>query len=204
MKSANSLGVIQRSGTRSGLVVVLVLVGLFSFSCRKPVAPPPPPQITPTEEPPPPPAAPSISFSAQPSSIERGEETTLQWQAQNADSVRIDPGVGLGGNVGPQGRQSLFVGHLHGNRHGSGRNFNRHRPRHRQRPGTPADRTAFTEHTGADDRGTLPRQRSTDPLRLRQVGDSPGSGGTPPGERPVPAAESQRPIHHQRSRRRTR
>ena len=38
MKSANSRGVIQRSGTRPGLVLILVLVGLFSFSCRKPAA----------------------------------------------------------------------------------------------------------------------------------------------------------------------
>ena len=105
MKSANSRGVIQRSGTRPGLVLILVLVGLFSFSCRKPAAPPPPPQITPAEEsPPPPPAAPSISFSAQPSSIERGEETTLEWQAQNAASVRIDPGVG---SVGTSGRRDV-------------------------------------------------------------------------------------------------
>ncbi len=102
MKSANSNGVIQRSGT--GLVVVLVLVGLFSFSCRKPVAPPPPPPPPAPVEEPPPPAAPAISLSAQPSSIDRGEETTLAWQARNADSVRIEPGVGT---VGTSGRRDV-------------------------------------------------------------------------------------------------
>src|SRR5690242_3099679 len=77
---------------RLGLTLVL-FVTLIAVGCHKPTpAPPPPPAaVTP---PPPPPAAPTISLRAQPGTIDRGGSTTLQWDAKNATSVSITPGLG--------------------------------------------------------------------------------------------------------------
>ena len=77
-------------------VVLLTLAMLFIFACHKKAAPPPPP--------PPPPSAPTITLRANPATINRGQNTTLTWQAQNASSVRIDPGVG---DVVTNGNRSL-------------------------------------------------------------------------------------------------
>ena len=95
----------KKHGSRRSLVALLMLVSLLSFSCRRPAPPPPPPPPeTEAAPPPPPPPAPAISLSANPSSIEQGESTTLEWQAQNTGSVRIDPGVG---NVAASGSRSV-------------------------------------------------------------------------------------------------
>ncbi len=68
----------------------LFLVASFAVlmtvsGCKKKETPPPPP--------PPPPPAPTASLTANPSSIERGQSTTLTWQTQNATDVSI-AGVG--------------------------------------------------------------------------------------------------------------
>jgi peptidoglycan-associated lipoprotein len=55
-------------------------------ACKKKVAPPPPP-------PPPPAVAPTASLTATPSTIERGQSTTLAWQTSNANEVSIE-GIG--------------------------------------------------------------------------------------------------------------
>ena len=41
-----------------------------------------------------PPSSPTIELSAEPGTIERGDQTTLKWKSQNASSVLIDGGVG--------------------------------------------------------------------------------------------------------------
>lgn len=78
------------------ITAVLFSLALFLFvaGCKKKVAavPPPPP-------PPPPPAAPKnpakvLSFTAEPSSIQRGESSTLKWNVENATGVSIAPGIG--------------------------------------------------------------------------------------------------------------
>ena len=38
--------------------------------------------------------APTVSLTAQPASIRRGESATLQWSSTNAESLRISPGIG--------------------------------------------------------------------------------------------------------------
>jgi len=54
--------------------------------------PPPPP---PVEPPPVEPASPVIeSFTASPENVEPGDEVTLRWVVENAQSLRISPGVG--------------------------------------------------------------------------------------------------------------
>jgi peptidoglycan-associated lipoprotein len=55
---------------------------------------------------PPPPAAPDIAeFSAEPSSIERGQSSTLRWSVSNANQITIDNGVGT---VQASGSRSVY------------------------------------------------------------------------------------------------
>jgi peptidoglycan-associated lipoprotein len=77
------------------LVLLTTLLMLFVVGCKKkqPVAPPPPPP-----PPPPPvvekaPAAVINSFTAEPSTIVRGEASTLKWSVSDATAVTIE-GVG--------------------------------------------------------------------------------------------------------------
>lgn len=65
---------------------------------------------TPTVNPPPPAPVqpkPSISFTAEPSSITRGESVTLRWSAQNATAISIEPGIST---VAASGSRQAFPG----------------------------------------------------------------------------------------------
>jgi peptidoglycan-associated lipoprotein len=53
---------------------------------------------------PPPATAPTITLRAAPSTIDRGGSTTLQWEAKNANTVTITPGVG---DVSATGNRSV-------------------------------------------------------------------------------------------------
>lgn len=80
-----------------GLLTATSLI-LFLGACAKkpapvstqPSTPTPVPVETKKEAPP----APTIELQASPASIERGDQTTLQWNSHNANSVVIDNGVG--------------------------------------------------------------------------------------------------------------
>jgi peptidoglycan-associated lipoprotein len=74
------------------LLLVFFFSALVSVSCRKntPAPPPPPVAVTPNVPAP----APAITLRAEPATINRGQGTMLQWQAQNAATVRIEPGIG--------------------------------------------------------------------------------------------------------------
>src|SRR6266849_1525667 len=64
---------------------------------KKPVAAAPPPAPPPPVDrtPPPAPKAPAVAqFSAEPSSIERGQAATLRWSVTDATTVGIEPGLG--------------------------------------------------------------------------------------------------------------
>jgi peptidoglycan-associated lipoprotein len=83
--------------------ITIVCMGLslavFAAGCKKkaPVPPPPPPPVAETKPTvPPPPPAPIVSqFSAEPSSIQRGQSSTLRWEvAGNVTNVSINQGVG--------------------------------------------------------------------------------------------------------------
>ncbi len=74
--------------------LLLVIGALLLASCRHPqtatnTPPPPPPPVQP-----PPAPLPAITLSATPSTIERGSTVTLRWEARNAGSVKIEPGLG--------------------------------------------------------------------------------------------------------------
>src|SRR5262245_57022438 len=90
------------------LAALTLLLGgtvLFNGGCRKRVTPPPPPAPAPAPAPAAAPApAPTITLSAAPSTVNRGQASTLTWRAQNATSVSIDGGVG---NVETSGTRSV-------------------------------------------------------------------------------------------------
>ena len=81
---------------RAAALVVLSALVLFAAGCAKKVAPPPPPPPPPpTVTPTPTAAAPVInSFSAEPSTIEAGQSSTLRWSITGATDMTIDHGVG--------------------------------------------------------------------------------------------------------------
>src|SRR5215467_13840323 len=79
-----------------------VALAMFGAGCKKKVpaaAPPPPPQPQPVPEAPRP-AAPSVSFSAEPTSIQRGQSSTLRWQVSGATSISLDQSIGAVQNAG--------------------------------------------------------------------------------------------------------
>jgi peptidoglycan-associated lipoprotein len=87
--------------------VMLVALVMFAAGCAKKVPPPPPPPApTPTATAPPPPAAPVVnSFTAEPSTIEPGQSSTLRWSISGATDMTIDKGVGA---VQSQGQRQVF------------------------------------------------------------------------------------------------
>ncbi len=80
---------------------------MFAAACKKKVAsvPPPPPPPTVKESAPPPPKPVISIFKASPSSIERGQSSTLRWSVENATNVTIQPSVG---SVQPGGSRQVF------------------------------------------------------------------------------------------------
>ena len=59
--------------------------------CKKNVASAPP---VPPVQPPPAAPAPTITLRANPRTVDRGQSVGLQWEAKNADSVKVEPEVG--------------------------------------------------------------------------------------------------------------
>jgi peptidoglycan-associated lipoprotein len=90
----------------SALLLALALV-VFASGCKKKVPPPPPPPPPPTVAPTPaPPAKAEInSFTAEPSTIEKGQASTLAWSISNATDMTISEGVGA---VQSQGQRQVF------------------------------------------------------------------------------------------------
>jgi len=74
---------------------ICMMLALFAAGCKKKAPPPPPPPPPPVEKPAPPPPAPTIGeFVAEPSSIERGQSSTLRWSVTDATNISIDNGIG--------------------------------------------------------------------------------------------------------------
>ena len=92
------------SKRKSATILLSVLLVMFAAGCKKKVvtaAPPPPPPPPPIERPAPPPPAPVIGqFSAEPTSIERGQAATLRWTVTNATAVTVEPGLGTVQSLG--------------------------------------------------------------------------------------------------------
>src|SRR5580704_14946137 len=66
---------------------------MVASGCKKKETPPPPP---------PPAKAPTATLSANPSSIQRGQSSTLTWSTENATDVALD-----GNKVDPSGSQTV-------------------------------------------------------------------------------------------------
>jgi peptidoglycan-associated lipoprotein len=89
----------MKRGLVIGLNLVLCLgLLLVSSSCKKrtpsSARPPAPPAPHLADRPPTTKSAPTIELKASPSTIERGDQTTLSWASTNANSVLIDGGIG--------------------------------------------------------------------------------------------------------------
>src|SRR5271157_2587944 len=84
--------------------ILAVSLAMFAAGCKKKVPPPPPPPPpAPAPAPaPPPPAAPTVvSFTAEPTSIQVGQSSTLRWEVTgNVTSVAINQGIGAVQNTG--------------------------------------------------------------------------------------------------------
>src|ERR1700674_3475782 len=80
---------VSRSQYRTGLIAALVAAA-FTFGCaKKPVAPPPqPPAPAPAA------ARPTVTLQASPTSINKGESSTLSWNSTDATELSIAPEVG--------------------------------------------------------------------------------------------------------------
>src|SRR5947209_13590159 len=78
----------------SALMMLLALLFIAS-GCKKKTPPPPPPPPATNPQPPPPPDKPVINnFTAEPTSVEPGQSSTLRWSVTNATDITIDQGVG--------------------------------------------------------------------------------------------------------------
>jgi peptidoglycan-associated lipoprotein len=81
--------------------LVFLMVSVVLIGCKKNVAATPP---APSVQPAVPAPAPTITLRATPAAIDRGQPTSLQWEARNATSVHIEPELG---NVQNQGSRSV-------------------------------------------------------------------------------------------------
>ena len=87
---------------------LLLTVVLFAAGCgKKHPTPPPAPAPIPTGSVTPAPAAAPVitSFTAEPSTIEPGQSSTLRWSISNATDMSIDHGIGA---VQSQGQRQVF------------------------------------------------------------------------------------------------
>jgi peptidoglycan-associated lipoprotein len=78
----------SRSLYRAGLIVAFA-AAVFTFGCKKPPKPPPPPPA-----PAPAPATPTVTLQASPTTINKGESSTLSWNSTDATQLTIAPDVG--------------------------------------------------------------------------------------------------------------
>lgn len=102
----------MKCGLAIGLNLVLCLsLVLISSSCKKKTLsmarPPAPPIPSVGDRPGTTKSAPTIKVSASPSTIERGNQTTLSWTSTGANSILIDGGIG---NVAETGSLVLSPG----------------------------------------------------------------------------------------------
>ena len=79
----------SRLSLRAGLLA-LFGAALLTFGCgpKKVAAPPKPPEAAP------PPARPTVTLQANPTTVNKGESSTLSWNSTDATQLSIDPGVG--------------------------------------------------------------------------------------------------------------
>ena len=88
--------------SKASLTLAAALMLVLAAGCHKKTPPPPPPP-PPAEAPPAP--KPTISyFTAEPSTINSGQPSSLRWSVSDANNVQID-GIG---QVSPNGRRAVY------------------------------------------------------------------------------------------------
>lgn len=75
------------------IIVSMLALAIVVSGCKKKTPPPPPP---------PPPKAPTATLSANPTSIQAGQSSSLTWTTENADDVTLD-----GNKVNASGSQTV-------------------------------------------------------------------------------------------------
>src|SRR5438067_1795978 len=78
------MNLLLRSSYRSCLLIAIA-AAVLGFGCAKKVTPPPPPK-----QEAPPPARPTVTLQANPTSINKGESSTLTWNSTDATQLSID------------------------------------------------------------------------------------------------------------------
>ena len=102
---------LNRRTSSAAVFATVVLIAAAGCKKKAPIAPPPPPPPAAKVEPPPPPPPakpqpPRIdAFTAEPSSIQRGQSATLSWSVANATDMSIDQGLG---SIGANGTRQVF------------------------------------------------------------------------------------------------
>ena len=97
--------------SKIGAALLVLMLFVFVSACgKKKVPPPPPPPRTPVERTttPTPPSVEKpviVSFTAEPSTIERGQSATLTWSISGATDMSIDHGIGA---VQSRGQRQVF------------------------------------------------------------------------------------------------
>ena len=88
------------------LICLAVSIVLIGDGCKKkvPAPPPPPPPAPSTTAPAATPSAPTVAqFTAEPSTIERGQSATLRWEVSGeTTNVSINNGIGTVRSTGSQ------------------------------------------------------------------------------------------------------
>ena len=88
-------------------ILLALTLFIFASGCtKKPPAPPPPPPPAPAPAPEKPkPSARIDAFTAEPSSIRRGQSATLRWAVRDSTGATIEPGIGA---VSASGSRQVF------------------------------------------------------------------------------------------------
>ena len=79
----------SRSLYRTGLIAAFAVV-VFAFGCKHPPKAPPPQPAAPA----PAPARPTVTLQASPTSINKGDSSTLSWNSTDATQLTIEPEIG--------------------------------------------------------------------------------------------------------------
>src|SRR6267143_1959358 len=80
---------VSRSLYRAGLIAMLT-AAVFTFGCKKPPKAPPPAPPAPA----PAAARPTVTLQASPTTVNKGESSTLSWNSTDATELSIAPEVG--------------------------------------------------------------------------------------------------------------
>ncbi|HEU0122542.1 MAG TPA: OmpA family protein [Bryobacteraceae bacterium] len=94
------------STKKASALAVALCLSFFAAGCKKKVNVPPPPAAPKAQPAPPQVSKPIVKFfSAEPTTIERGQASSLKWEVTGADSVSINQGLGT---VSASGNRSVF------------------------------------------------------------------------------------------------